>query len=93
MMSEETLRLLRDPERREPLRIAGAELIRQLNEAIREKGVHNRADRPVTRPLEGGLVRESGDLLYPVFDDVPLLLVDEAISVASFSVPGASAPQ
>lgn len=91
-MSEETLRLLRCPESREPLRIAGAELIQQLNEAIREKGVHNRADRPVTRPLEGGLLRESGDLLYPVFDEVPLLLADEAILLASISAPGASAP-
>jgi uncharacterized protein YbaR (Trm112 family) len=32
--------------------------------------------------LAGGLVREDRQWLYPIVDDIPVMLVDEAISLA-----------
>ncbi len=51
----------------------------KLNRAIATGGVKNRGGEPVAEPIEAGLVREDGTLLYPVRDDIPVMLVDEAI--------------
>ena len=33
----------------------------------------------VETSLSGGLVRDDGTLLYPIVDEIPVMLVDEAI--------------
>jgi uncharacterized protein YbaR (Trm112 family) len=33
----------------------------------------------VEKQLDGGLVREDGAYLYPIEDDIPIMLIDEAI--------------
>jgi uncharacterized protein YbaR (Trm112 family) len=33
----------------------------------------------VTEPVDGGLVRSDGRFLYPIRDDIPIMLVEEAI--------------
>jgi uncharacterized protein YbaR (Trm112 family) len=35
----------------------------------------------VQLPLDGGLVRDDGRILYPVRDDIPVMLLDEAIDL------------
>ena len=39
----------------------------------------NRGGELVTEPVREGLVREDGLFLYPVRDDIPIMLIDEAI--------------
>jgi uncharacterized protein YbaR (Trm112 family) len=36
----------------------------------------------VEKPLDGGLVREGGDVVYPIVDEIPVLLKDEAIEIS-----------
>jgi uncharacterized protein YbaR (Trm112 family) len=36
-------------------------------------------------PLDGGLVRADGQVLYPIIDRIPVLLVDEGILLAQNS--------
>ena len=67
------------PENQTPLELAEDELIARLNRAIAAGKLKNRAGHAVERPLQGGLVRQDQTLLYPVVDDIPVLLVDEAI--------------
>ena len=35
--------------------------------------------------IEAGLVREDGRILYPVRDDIPVMLIDEAIPLEDLS--------
>ena len=42
----------------------------------------NRRGDLVSTLIEEGLVREGGDLLYPVRDDIPIMLIDESISLS-----------
>ncbi|MGD8319969.1 MAG: hypothetical protein PVJ02_05930 [Gemmatimonadota bacterium] len=51
----------------------------RLNTAIQAGGVRNRGGELVSEPVQEGLVREDGLFLYPVRDDIPIMLIDEAI--------------
>lgn len=51
----------------------------RLNAAISGGTVKNRGKQPVSEPVREGLVREDGLFLYPVRDDIPIMLIDEAI--------------
>jgi uncharacterized protein YbaR (Trm112 family) len=73
------LDLLVCPEDHSPLRLASTELIAQLNRAIALGTLKNRAGQKVERRLDDGLVRADRTILYPVVDDIPMMLIDEAI--------------
>jgi uncharacterized protein YbaR (Trm112 family) len=81
MMLADHLSLLRCPESGARLSLADPSLIRRLNQDISAGRLINRAGSLVEKPLDGGLVRDGGDLLYPIIDDIPVLLKDQAIAV------------
>lgn len=83
MVDPELLDILVCPETRQPVRPADDALVRRLNERIEEGEVRNRAGETVRELLDGGLVREDGEVLYPVRDDIPVMLVDEAILLST----------
>ena len=72
--------MLRCPESGQRLALAEPALVDRLNTAIAGGQVSNRAGRLVTEIVDGALRREDGLWLYPVRGDVPILLIDEAIS-------------
>ncbi|MEZ4463306.1 MAG: hypothetical protein R3F60_08635 [bacterium] len=78
-MDEGLLDLLVCPETREKLGLADAELVAKVNAAITAGSLKNRRGAPVKGPIDGGLVRPDRKVLYPVQDDIPNLLVDDAI--------------
>ena len=81
MVDPELLEILVCPETRQPVRMADDDLLERVNRSIREGGVTNRAGEEVAEPLEAGLVREDGEVIYPVRDDIPVMLVDEALLI------------
>ncbi|GMQ80488.1 MAG: Trm112 family protein [Planctomycetia bacterium] len=79
MMLEHLLEILVCPETRTRLRLAEPDLLAALNDAIGRGQIVNQAGDVFTSPLECGLIREDGQVLYPVIDGIPILLMDEAI--------------
>ena len=71
--------LLVCPQTHVPLHEADATLIERLNRAIAGGEVKNAAGRAIQQPLAGGLVRAGDQVLYPIVDEIPILLADEAI--------------
>ena len=65
-----------------PLELAGNQLLARVNRAIAAGRVRNRAGRLLEHPLEGALQRTDKTFLYPIVDDIPVLLADEAIPLA-----------
>ncbi len=83
MVHPELLDILVCPETHLPVRLADAELLEKVNAAVSEGTLRTGAGDVVRKPLEAGLVREDGRRLYPVRDDIPVMLLDEAISLES----------
>ncbi len=83
MVDPQLLEILVCPETKQPVRDADRELVDRLNAAIAKGTLKNRGGETVTEPLDGGLVREDGEVLYPVREDIPVMLIDEAIPLSS----------
>jgi uncharacterized protein len=64
---------------RTSLVLADDSLLARLNRAIAAGRVKNQAGRLLDRPLDAALLRADHALVYPVLDDIPVLLADEAI--------------
>jgi uncharacterized protein len=85
MLDQELLSILACPETKEPVHLADELLVQRVNAAIDAKKLVNREGEPVTERIEAGLVREDGKYLYPVRDDIPVMLIGEAIELSQVS--------
>jgi len=79
MIRPELLKMLVCPEDRTSVSVASSELMAKLNRAIAAGRLANKAGRKVETPLDGGLVRADRAVLYPIVDEIPMMLVDEGI--------------
>lgn len=84
MIDAELLDILVCPETRQAVRLAEADLVARVNAAIEAGTLTNRAGE-TPPPLDGGLVREDGQALYPIREGIPIMLVDEAIVLSDLS--------
>jgi len=81
MIHDHSIAILRCPLDRSQLRLAEPKLVARLNAEIAAGRLLNRSGTQVEKLLDGALVRESGDLAYPIVDQIPVMLVDEAIAI------------
>ena len=75
------------PQNHARLQMADEALIEQINQAIAAGQLRNVSGRSVEKRLDSALVREDGRVVYPIVDEIPILLADEAICVDWFE-PG-----
>jgi uncharacterized protein YbaR (Trm112 family) len=67
------------PETHQPFQMADANLISELNNKIKAGQINTRGGKPVSDPIDAGFVREDRKFLYPVRNNIPVLLIDESI--------------
>lgn len=79
MVDQSLLDILVCPETKQPLHVADVALLERVNASVQKGALSNRAGKPVATPIEAGLVRQDGAFLYPVRDDIPIMLIDESI--------------
>lgn len=82
MIDQELLEILACPEDKTPLRLAGESTLATLNQSIAAGTLTNRGGELVAEPIEAGLIRQDGRYLYAIRDDIPIMLIDEAIPLA-----------
>jgi uncharacterized protein YbaR (Trm112 family) len=79
MIDAELLKILCCPETHQPLKTAEPAMLQAINQKIAAGQVISRDGKPVTEKCDGGLVREDGKLLYPIRNNIPIMLINEAI--------------
>jgi uncharacterized protein YbaR (Trm112 family) len=82
VVDQSLLEILVCPETKQPLHHADAALLKELNASVRAGSVSNRGGTVLSAPVDEGLVRKDGRVLYPVRDDIPIMLIDESITLS-----------
>ncbi|MBX7041110.1 MAG: hypothetical protein K1X60_18265, partial [Nitrospira sp.] len=78
-LDKDLLAILCCPETKQAVVLADDLLIQKVNGAIERGVLKNKAQKAVTEKLDGGLVRSDNKILYPVREDIPVMLIDEGI--------------
>ena len=86
MIDAQLLKRLVCPENHQPLAVAPSDLVSRANAALARGALKNCAGRAVTAHLDGGLLREDGQILYAISAGIPILLVDEGIPTAQLGM-------
>ncbi|WP_164103992.1 Trm112 family protein [Candidatus Laterigemmans baculatus] len=79
------LSLLRCPQTGSELRAATAEEVERTNRRIAAGELRDASGEPVHEPLGGGLVTRCGTWLYPIRDQIPTMIPEEAIPAGEAS--------
>ncbi len=79
MVDQELLDILVCPENKTAVKPVGADVLDKINGAIKAGRLKNRAGAKIEETIDAGLLRQDGKFLYPVRDDIPIMLMDEAI--------------
>lgn len=87
MIDKELLDILACPDTKEPVKLAEQSLVDELNARIERGELTNRGGKKVEKRMDGGLIREDGKYLYPIEDEIPIMLIDEAIPLEGITVP------
>jgi len=82
VFDQQLIKALRCPQNQSPVSLAANELVEQINRGIAAGHVTNLGGHKLDQPLDAGLVREAGDVLYPVINEIPVMLPDEAVELS-----------
>lgn len=79
MVDQQLLDILVCPENKTPVKLVDDATVAKVNGAIQEGSLKNRGGEAVEDKIDAGLLREDGAYLYPIRDDIPIMLIDESI--------------
>jgi len=78
------LEILCCPVSKTPLSLLGKQKLDKLNSAISSGDALYIDGDKVTTPLQEGLITEDGKVIYPVQDNIPILLEEKGIGTTQF---------
>ena len=78
-IDKDLLAILCCPDTKQGVSLADEALIAKLNEAVSRGQLKNKANKPITEPLDGGLIRADRKILYPIREDIPVMLIEEGL--------------
>jgi uncharacterized protein YbaR (Trm112 family) len=85
MIDKELLDILCCPETKQDLTLVEGETIKKINDRIRLGTLKNRGGETVKEEIDAGLLREDKKYLYAIKEDIPIMLIDEAIPFGEFN--------
>jgi uncharacterized protein len=78
-IDKDLLSILCCPETKQDVTLAPESVIAGINDRIGKGEVKNKAGQVVTERMDGGLLRADKKILYPIREDIPVMLIDEGI--------------
>jgi len=80
-ITKDLLEILVCPETKQDLTLADEAFVAKLNKKISDGGLKNRSGEAVKESVSGALIRFDKKYLYLIREDIPIMLIDEAISM------------
>lgn len=80
-VDKELLAILCCPDTKQDVTLADDSLIASLNARIEKGEIKNKSGQPISEKLDGGLIRADRKILYPIREDIPVMLIEEGIPV------------
>ena len=87
MVAKDLLNILCCPETKQEITLIEGEVIDKINKRIKEGALKNRGGEILKESIDSGLLREDRKFLYPIREDIPIMLIDEAIPFEEFDKP------
>lgn len=84
-ISKDLLEILCCPKTKVPVEMLDAERLAKLNRQVEAGGVKYADDSVVEKPLQEALITEDGQTIYRIDDDIPVMLVEQAVPTRQLS--------
>ena len=81
MIAESLLSILCCPETKQDIRLIEPTLVEHLNQRIEQGTLKTKGGQTVTEKIDGGLLRKDETVVYPIRDQIPIMLIEEGILV------------
>ena len=78
-IDQDFINILICPVSKQSVQLADESLLQKINSLIQKKQLDNVGGNPVTETIDGGLLREDQQILYPIRQNIPILLANEGI--------------
>ena len=88
MIDPQLLSILRCPVTASTLSIAEDSVIQSINEGIGKKKIQSRIMEELDTPIDGGLINQEGSLLMPIYQGIPDMNPDYAITLGQLQERG-----
>ncbi|MDR0306939.1 MAG: hypothetical protein LBI42_08910 [Chitinispirillales bacterium] len=79
MVDRQLLDILCCPETRQNVTLVDENAVKKINEKIKAGTLKNRGGEVIKEQIDAGLLREDRKYLYQIREDIPIMLIDEAI--------------
>ncbi len=81
IISQDLLAILCCPETKQDIRLLEPNLVEQLNRRIEKGELKTKGGQPVSEKIDGGLLRNDEVVVYPIRDQIPIMLIEEGILI------------
>ena len=78
-IDQDLLAILCCPETKQEVSLMDSQSVERLNTEIEKGELRNKAGQPVKEKLDGGLIRQDQKVVYPIRDQIPIMLIEEGI--------------
>ena len=81
MINKELLDILCCPETKQDVLFTEGTIIEKINLAIKNKKLKRRDGTIISEPIDAGLLRADKRFLYPIKENIPIMLINESIDM------------
>ena len=81
MIAQDLLAMLCCPETKQDIRLLETSSVEQLNQRIIKGELKTKGGQLVTEKIDGGLLRKDEKVVYPIRDQIPIMLIEEGILI------------
>ena len=80
-IAPDLLAILCCPETKQEVSLLTPDVVDRINQRIAKGELHTKGGQPVQGNIDGGLLRKDGTIVYPIRDQIPIMLIEEGIPV------------